>query len=93
MEQIASAVDNGNWENALKRSSYYKTHLKLLEGFCDFAEEEDWILALINPFLLIEQDNENAMYYTNGKHLLENKFNIENVIWWTFFGPWCFWCD
>jgi len=50
-------------------------------------------LALINPFLLIEQDNENAMYYTNGKHLLENKFNIENVIWWTFFGPWCFWCD
>jgi len=27
------------------------------------------------------------MQYTNGNHLLQNKFNIENVIWWAFFSP------
>jgi len=53
MEQIKSAVDNWIWENALKRSSYCKTHLKLLQDFCDFVEG-DWILAFLNPFSLSE---------------------------------------
>jgi len=31
--------------------------IKLLQDFFDFAEEEDWILAFINPFLLSELQN------------------------------------
>jgi len=33
--------------------------------------------------------------HKGGNHSLQNKFNIENVIWKTFLqsSPWCFWCD
>jgi len=48
-------AEDGNWENALKRSNYCKIHLNVLQDFCDFANKEDWILAFINPFLLSEQ--------------------------------------
>ena len=55
MMPIQGAVDNGNWENSLKRSSYCKADLKFLHDFGDFAKEENWILAFNNPFLLSEQ--------------------------------------
>jgi len=35
-EQIEGAVDIGNWENALKRSSYCKTFLILLKKKIEF---------------------------------------------------------
>jgi len=31
--------------------------IKLLQDFFDIAEEEDWIFAFVNPFLLSEQHN------------------------------------
>ena len=48
---IGCAADIGNWEYALKRSNYCKTHLNFLQDICDFAEQEHRVLAFIKPLL------------------------------------------
>jgi len=60
LKQIEGAVDNGNWENALKRSSYGETFLMLLQKKTQFSHLEthsSWTT-----------DNENANNMQGGNH-------------------------
>ena len=49
-EQIERAADNGNLRKCTEKMKLLPDSFE--SRFCDFAKEEDWILASIHPLLV-----------------------------------------